>query len=186
MKHPSSRQFFAYWDAKRGHARAPDRSEIEPSAVRELLGDIFVLGYENEAGFPFRVAGTRVCALLGRDAKDSSFSALFAEESRREIEDIVTYVAEEMLAAVAGITATSEDGRTAHLELLLLPFNNRAHAPISVTGLLAPFEDDLGTLKDFKLTSWRYLHRPEKLVPRALRKLAIARGFMVYEGITGR
>src|SRR5688572_11548268 len=78
MKHPSSRQFFAYWDAKRGHARAPDRSEIEPSAVRELLGDIFVLGYESEAGFPFRVAGTRVCALLGRDAKDSSFSALFA------------------------------------------------------------------------------------------------------------
>ncbi|MBR1248872.1 PAS domain-containing protein [Bradyrhizobium sp. AUGA SZCCT0169] len=186
MKHPSSRQFFAYWDAKRGHARAPDRSEIEPSAVRELLGDIFVLGYENEAGFPFRVAGTRVCALLGRDAKDSSFSALFAEESRREIEDIVTYVAEEMLAAVAGITATSEDGRTAHLELLLLPFNNRAHAPISITGLLAPFEDDLGMLKDFRLTSWRYLHRPEKLVPRALRKLAIARGFMVYEGITGR
>jgi hypothetical protein len=186
MKHPSSRQFFAYWDAKRGHARAPDRSEIEPSAVRELLGDIFVLGYESEAGFPFRVAGTRVCALLGRDAKDSSFSALFAEESRREIEEVVTYVAEEMLAAVAGITATSEDGRTAHLELLLLPFNNRAHAPISVTGLLAPFEDDLGTLKDFKLTSWRYLHRPEKLVPRALRKLAIARGFMVYEGITGR
>ncbi|MBR1211335.1 PAS domain-containing protein [Bradyrhizobium sp. JYMT SZCCT0180] len=186
MKHPSSRQFFAYWDAKRGHARAPDRSEIEPSAVRELLGDIFVLGYETEAGFPFRVAGTRVCALLGRDAKDSSFSALFGEESRREVQDIVTYVAEEMLAAVAGITATSEDGRTAHLELLLLPFNNRAHAPISVTGLLAPFEDDLGTLKDFKLTSWRYLHRPEKLVPRALRKLAIARGFMVYEGITGR
>ena len=38
-------------------------------------------------------------------------------------------------------------------------------------------------LKDFKLTSWRYLHRPEKLVPRALRKLALARGFMVYEGV---
>jgi hypothetical protein len=27
------------------------------------------------------------------------------------------------------------------------------------------------------------LHRPQKLVPRALRKLAIARGFMVYEGL---
>src|SRR4051812_38232130 len=172
MKHPSSRQFFAYWDAKRGHARAPDRSEIEPAEVRELLGDIFVLSYDNETGFPFRVAGTRVSALLGRDVKDTSFAALFAEQSRREIEDIVTYVAEEMLAAIAGITATSEDGRIAHLELLLLPFNNRAHAPISLTGLLAPFEDDLGTLKDFKLTSWRYLHRPEKLVPRAPRKLA--------------
>jgi len=183
MKHPSSRAFFAYWDAQRGDARAPDRSEIEPGAVRELLGDIFVLSYDNEAGYPFRVAGTRLSALLGRDAKDLSFSALFAPEGRREIEDVITYVAEEMLAAVAGITATSQDGRVAHLELLLLPFNHRAHAPVSMTGLLAPFESDLGTLKDFKLTSWRYLHRPQKFVPRALRKLAIARGFMVYEGL---
>jgi hypothetical protein len=183
MKHSSSREFFAYWDAKRGDARAPDRSEIEPGAVRELLGDIFVLSYDNDAGYPFRVAGTRVSALLGRDLKDTSFSALFTADNRREIEDIITCVAEEMLAAVAGITATSEDGTTAHLELLLLPFNNRAHAPISLTGVLAPFEGDLGTIGDFKVTSWRYLHRPQKLVPRALRKLAIARGFMVYEGL---
>jgi hypothetical protein len=183
MKHPSSREFFAYWDAKRGDARAPDRSEIEPGAVRELLGDIFVLSYDNDAGYPFRVAGTRVSALLGRDLKDTSFSALFAPDSRREIEDIISYVSEEMLAAIAGITATAENGTTAHLELLLLPFNNRAHAPISLTGLLAPFETGLGTIRDFKVTSWRYLHRPQKFVPRALRKLAIARGFMVYEGL---
>lgn len=183
MKHPSSREFFAYWDAKRGDARAPDRSEIEPGAVRELLGDIFVLSYDNEAGYPFRVAGTRVSALLGRDPKDSSFAALFTPDARREIEDIISYVAEEMLAAIAGVTATAEDGTTAHLELLLLPFNNRAHAPISLTGLLAPFESDLGTIRDFKVTSWRYLHRPQKFVPRALRKLALARGLMVYEGL---
>ena len=183
MKHRSSREFFAYWDARRGDARAPDRSEIEPGAVRELLGDIFVLSYDNEAGYPFRVAGTRVSALLGRDLKNNSFSALFAAESRREIEDVISYVAEEMLAAIAGISATSADGTTAHLELLLLPFNNRAHAPISLTGSLAPFEGNPGTLRDFRLTSWRYIHPPQKLVPRALRKLAIARGFMVYEGL---
>ncbi len=185
MKHPSNREFFAYWDEKRGGARAPDRSEIEPGAVRELLGDIFVLSYDGAAGFPFRVAGTRVCALLGCDLKDRSFSALFVPDARREIEDIIAVVAEEMLAAVAGITATSEDGSPAHLELLLLPFNAGPHAPISLTGLLAPFESEHSVLKDFKLTSWRYLaHPPQKLVPRALRKLAIARGFMVYEGLS--
>ena len=183
MKHPSSRAFFAYWNAQRGDARAPERSEIEPGAVRELLGDIFVLSYDNDAGYPFRVAGTRVSALLGRDLKDVGFSALFAADARREIEDVISYVAEEMLPVIAGITATSEAGQAAHLELLLLPFNHRAHAPISLTGSLAPFEADLGTLRDFRLTSWRYLHPPERLVPRALRKLAIARGFMVYEGL---
>src|ERR1700721_1463545 len=98
------------------------RREIEPGAGRELLGDIFVLSYDAAAGYPFRVAGTRVCALLGCDLKDRSFSALFAPDGRREIEEIIAVVAEEMLAAVAGISATSEDGSPAHLELLLLPF----------------------------------------------------------------
>ena len=184
MKHPSSREFFAYWDDKRGTARAPDRSEIEPGAVRELLGDIFVLSYDGTAGHPFRVAGTRICALLGCDLKDRSFSGLFAPDARREIEDIIAVVSEEMLAAVAGITATSKDGTVAHLELLLLPFNTRAHTPISLTGLLAPFESEPSVLRDFKVTSWRYIgHPPQRFIPRALRKLAIARGFMVYEGL---
>src|SRR6202030_4795829 len=104
MKHPSNREFFAYWDEKRGGARAPARSEIEPGAVRELLGDIFVLSYDATAGHPFRVAGTRVCALAGCDLKDRSFSTLFTPDTRREVEEIVTAVAEEMLAAVDGIT----------------------------------------------------------------------------------
>jgi hypothetical protein len=184
MKHPSTREFFAYWDEKRGSARAPDRSEIEPGAVRELLGDIFVLSYDAPAGYPFRVAGTRVCALLGGDLKDRSFSTLFAPESRREIADIIAVVSEEMLAAVAGLTATAQDGSLAHLELLLLPFSARAHAPLSLTGLLAPFEREHSVLRDFKLTSYRYLgHERQKLLPRALRKLEVARGFMVYEGL---
>ena len=184
MKHPSNREFFAYWDDKRGGERAPERSAIEPGAVRELLGDIFVLSYDHDAGFPFRVAGTRVCALLGRDLKEKSFSALFAPETRREIEEIVAVVAEELLGAVAGIDATAADGSLAHLELLLLPFNNRAHTPISLTGLLAPFGGGHHLLSDFKLTSFRYLaHPPQRFVPRALKKLAIARGLMVYEGL---
>ena len=125
MKHPSTREFFAYWDEKRGSARAPERSEIEPGAVRELLADIFVLSCDAAAGYPFRVAGTRVCALLGCDLKDRSFSALFEPEGRREIEDIIAVVSEEMLAAVAGITAIAEDGSVGHL----CPAFAHAHSP---------------------------------------------------------
>jgi hypothetical protein len=184
MKHPSTQEFFAYWDEKRGDARAPDRSAIEPDAVRELLGDIFVLACDEPNRYPFRVAGTRLSALLGRDLRGQSFPELFEGEGRRNIEDIITAVTEDLLAVVAGITATSAEG-VAHLELLLLPFNHRAHVPLSLTGLLAPFESGHSSLRDFKLTSWRYLgHRPpERLVPRALRKLKLARGLMVYEGL---
>jgi hypothetical protein len=183
MKHPSNRQFFAYWDEKRGDARAPDRSNFQPDAVRELLGDTFVLACDEANHYPFRVAGTRLTALLGHDLKGQSFPGLFEAGDRRDIEGVITAVTEEMLAAVAGITATSAEG-LAHFELLLLPFNHRAHVPLSLTGLLAPFENGHSALRDFKLTSWRYLHPPiEPIVPRALRKLKLARGLMVYEGL---
>lgn len=184
MKHPSNREFFAYWDDKRGLARAPDRSDIEPGPVRELLGDIFVLSYDKKAGFPFRVAGTRICALLARDLKGESFPLLFALESRGDIEEIVGVVAEEFLVAVAGVTALAENGTKVHLELLLLPFNTRAHTPISLTGQLAPFSESRGKLGPFTLTSFRYLaHPPQAFKPRMLRKWQAARGLMVYEGL---
>src|ERR1700759_268729 len=72
MKHRLSQQFFAYWDQKRGEARAPDRSDLKPDDVRELLGDVFVLACDEADRYPFRVAGTRLCALFGRDLKDKS------------------------------------------------------------------------------------------------------------------
>jgi hypothetical protein len=184
MKHPSSREFFAYWDAKRGDAAAPDRSEIEPGAVRELLGDIFVLSCDGAAGYPFRVAGTRVCAMIGCELKGREFATLFVPGNRREILDLLGIVAEESLAIVAGLTATAADGSPTHLELLLLPFNSRAHAPISLTGLLAPLGGGYGVVSDFSIRSWRTIgHRPQRFVPRALRKLSVARGLMVYEGL---
>ena len=169
MKHPSSREFFAYWDEKRGGARAPDRSEIEPGAVRELLGDIFVLSYDAAAGYPFRVAGTRVCALLGRDLKDQSFSALFAPEGRREIEEIIAVVAEEMLAAVAGITATSQDGSRGASGIAAAAVQHPrpyADQPDRIAGAV---RKRARHARDFKLTSWRYLGHPPQTLrsPRA-------------------
>ncbi|CAN5197682.1 PAS domain-containing protein [soil metagenome] len=184
MKHPSNRQFYAYWDDKRGEALAPDRSEVEPGALRELLADIFVLSYEAAGRHAVRVAGTRICAVLGRDLKGEEFTSLFAPASRREIEDILTIVAEEHLPTVAGITATA-NGAPAHLELLLLPFRAKAHTPRSLTGLLAPLGGARsGVLGELHLTSWRTMnHPPRRFVARALRKLSVARGLMVYEGL---
>lgn len=184
MKHPASREFFAYWDEKRGLNAAPDRSELEPGPVRELLGDIFVLSYDPAAGYPFRVAGTRVCALLGQDLKGKGFTGLFEPASRIEIEDIIGAVTGDKLAAVVGITGRTSGGLPIPNELLLLPFNTRAHMPMSLTGLMVSFVDSAHALTNLTLTSWRYMgHPPQRFAPRILRKLAVARGLMVYEGL---
>lgn len=184
MKHPSSRAFFSYWDDKRGVARAPERSDIEPGPVRQLLGDSFVLSCDRSAGFPFRVAGTRVCALFGRDLKGLAITPLIGPDHRAELEDVIQVVSEELLVAVAGLTATATNGARVPLELLLLPFNLRAHTPVSMTGLMVPLAPCRSTLGLLELTSFRYLaHPPQKFRPRMLRKLHAARGLMVYEGL---
>src|SRR6266478_3214259 len=82
MKQASSRELFGYWAARRGTKSAPERGEIEPSAIRRALGDVFILEFDRQDGHPFRLAGTRVCALFGRELKNEQFLNLWDPPSR--------------------------------------------------------------------------------------------------------
>lgn len=186
MKHPTTRAFFSVWDQSRGQDRAPYRSALQPGAMRELLGDVFVLGCDSGKSYPIRVAGTRFCSLFGADQKDTSFPALFAPSARPELIQILSVVSEELQGAVVGINAADNQGGFTALEMILLPFRSRAHAPLSLTGALVPVTAAKPALRDLALTSWRYLEpAPEPLRQRALRKIALARGLIVYEGVRG-
>ena len=85
MKQASSRELFGYWAARRGKRTAPERGEIEPSAIRRALGDVFILEFDRRGGHPFRLAGTRVCALFGRELKNEPFLNLWDEETRVQV-----------------------------------------------------------------------------------------------------
>ena len=69
MKHAASRELYAYWQEKRGARPAPERTDIEPGAIRAVLADAFILALDRGAGHPIRLAGTRMCALFGREIK---------------------------------------------------------------------------------------------------------------------
>ena len=74
MRQPSTRELFGYWDRLRGSRQAPDRSEIDPGAIRTSLPDLFLLGLDAERLYPFRLAGMSVCALFGRELRDAAFT----------------------------------------------------------------------------------------------------------------
>ena len=88
MKHTSTRLIFDHWNRQRGARSAPTRSEIEPAAIRHALGDTFMLAADFIDGIRFRLAGTRVCALFGREIKGERFHALWSEASRAQIANI--------------------------------------------------------------------------------------------------
>ena len=60
-----------------GPAQRPERTDIEPGAIRAVLADAFILALDRGAGHPIRLAGTRMCALFGREIKGKSFLDLW-------------------------------------------------------------------------------------------------------------
>ena len=105
MKHQSTRAVFDYWNKKRGTRPAPARADIDPTEIRHALGDTFMLAADFVDQLRFRLAGTRVCALFGREIKGEAFAALWSETSRQSIDDLLAIVTNEATGAVAGLTA---------------------------------------------------------------------------------
>ena len=141
MKHSSSRELFAYWDNCRGPKLAPDRADIEPGAIRRVLGDSFILAFDTASGHPFRLAGTRVCALFGGELKGDGFLELWADSARDTMDSLVSAIVGQTVGAVANVSGHNVDGAELKLELLLLPLMQRGEKmPARVIGILAPME----------------------------------------------
>lgn len=187
MKNPSTRLVFDYWDALRGERSAPERGEIEPGALRHALADTFVL--ENEPiGPTFRLAGTRLCALFGRELRGRAFAALWPDvESQGEMRRLVQTVMDETAGAVAGLSAETASGASVHLELLLLPlrYRGRTHARVlgSLSPVLTPEWLGLDTLVAMRMISLRMIwpgshvqRPPEKVVETRPRLMLLPGG----------
>jgi hypothetical protein len=188
MKHKSSRDLYTYWDAQRGKRLAPERAEIEPSHIRHLLGDSFILTVDASGGHPFRLAGTRVCALFDRELKDEPFTPLWSALNRPDVDGILEILAEESVGVVAGVSAENSDNAPIELELLLLPLGARRPGQTRAIGVLAPLQipDWLGMRPLTGLVLGSRRHVGPAVETQGPRFMAAAgrnrRGFVVYDG----
>jgi hypothetical protein len=140
MKHPSNRDLFAYWNERRRERLAPQRADIEPSAIRQVLGDTFVLEGDGLARHSFRLAGTRLCALFGRELKGESFIKLWQPTGQAPMRELIAVVVEEQVGIVAQVTGAAGDDKllSINLEMLLLPLAYHVRAEARVLGAMAP------------------------------------------------
>jgi hypothetical protein len=191
MKHPSNRELFEYWNLRRGERQAPECSEIEPGAIRKILGDSFVLEMGGVNNPVFRLAGTRLCALFARELKGESFTRLWDRTGQTAMRELVSVVLDEKVGAVASVSgATSDDMlQPVKLEMLLLPLAADSRSEARVIGALAPMATPywLGAKAIGALTLGMFRHLgPTVEAPPAPRFRAAAgrlrHGLTVYEG----
>lgn len=137
MKHPASRMLFSYWDALRGERAAPERGEIEPGEIRHILADTFVLELDAQREARFRLAGTRICALFGRELRDGRFVDLWPERARHDVRRDLDIVVDETAGVLCGLVGATDTGETVDLELVVLPLRHRGRPNARALGCLS-------------------------------------------------
>lgn len=137
MKHPTSHLLHAYWEKLRGDRAAPERAEIEPGEIRHLLADSLILELDVPARSAIiRLAGTRVCALYGRELRGQPFTALWGDRAC-DAWRLAETVALDTLGVVAGLHGVNRAEEGVDLELLLLPLRHRGRPHVRALGALS-------------------------------------------------
>ena len=170
MKNKNAEELYRYWNELRGRRAAPERNDLDPSRFRHILPDVFVVDFDADLKPGFRLVGTRLCALFGRELTGNSLSSLFAASERHEVQRLVKTMSQEETAIHAGVMVTCNDGERFPADMLLLPLRHRGVRSQRLLGLLG-FSYDLPmfgpTASYVNLTSVRMLDdQTMKLEPR--------------------
>ncbi len=75
MKDAATRKLFDYWSRRRGRCWAPERSNIDPTDIRHVLGDTFMLTADFVDGIRFRLASDSVFG--GKHLDNFAFKVVF-------------------------------------------------------------------------------------------------------------
>ncbi len=140
MKQATSRELYEYWDRVRRGRPAPRRSDIEPSDIRRILADTFILEVAGRENYIIRLAGTRICSLFCREMKGGNFLDLWSVEDRNAMATLGTAVAEDAAGAVVTFTATTSGNHSLTAELLMLPLSHSGERYDRVLGAISPLE----------------------------------------------
>jgi hypothetical protein len=124
MRHKTSIEIFTYWDHIRGLHDAPLRSQVEPAAVRHVLSDLFILEATPSDRPRFRLAGTKICSIFGRELREEDFSALWAGSQPDDPVKIANGVMAHAVPALINATGYSITGRHLAFEMVLMPLRS--------------------------------------------------------------
>jgi hypothetical protein len=129
---------FSYWDTLRGERAAPERGEIEPGEIRHILADTFMLEIGEAHRAEFRLGGTRLCSLFGRELKGQPLHELWPADAQDEMRHLVDIVIDETAGLVAGIVGCTDKDATVDLEMVLLPLRHREKTHARLMGAMSP------------------------------------------------
>ena len=137
MRHEGTKTLFQYWDRLRDGRKAPRRTDIEPADIKQHLADTYITETDARGEAIFRLAGTRLCAVFGRELKGFAFASLWDLRDQRVVARMMHGSLHQGAVAVMDILGTSGNGRQVSLEMIALPLQGGADGPRALGSIVA-------------------------------------------------
>jgi hypothetical protein len=134
VKLAATMELYAYWNRLRGARSAPERNDVDPSAIRGVLADTFMLDFDEKRGFPFRIAGSRANAIFLKELRGLSFLDLWRDADRSELDSVLHCVADEAQPFLIGAEARPPGLGAVDIEAILLPLRHHGLTHSRVLG----------------------------------------------------
>ena len=138
MRQTTSTKIFTYWEQIRGNADAPMRNLIQPSAISHILPELFILENTADDNPRFRLAGTAICNLMGREIRGENFAQLWAGSQQEDPVRIAAGVMTHVIPALINATGYCISGRSMTFEMVLLPLRTSGDICDRLLGCLTP------------------------------------------------
>lgn len=136
MKSRTVLKLFEYWNGRREGMAAPARTAIEPADIRDVLRETFILHAPTSQGeLTFRLAGSALSDLFGRELRDTRFRALMPASHAPLFGRLLRNSIHDSAVVLLTLRGASKGGRTTGLELILLPLRHEDGAPRILGGL---------------------------------------------------
>jgi hypothetical protein len=137
MRHKNSIDIFNYWDQIRGQFDAPLRSQVDPAAVRHILPHLFILENTKTDTPRFRLAGTAICSLFGRELREEGFASIWGDVPAYAV-TIAKAVMTDAVPALIGTTGYTASDRHLNFELVMMPIRSSGETCDRLLGCLTP------------------------------------------------
>jgi len=141
MRHAQSRALHSYWQTLRLGSAAPQRKDIEPQDIADLLGYVFILRRIDPAHHVFRLAGTQLCELYQREFRDQNFLSLWRGHDATHIQAVLESALAGASPASVVARASSMDMNQLPVEISFFPLRGPEGLVDRILGLYQPLDD---------------------------------------------
>lgn len=137
MHNPIILDLLKYWEKLRAGRIAPLRSEIDPREIETSLDHTFILEQVREDDVRFRLAGSKICELLGMEVRGMPPRSLIRIEDRTEFDETLKSLLRDPQVIELNVACANGQYQDSSGTMLLLPMKNEVNEITRVLGAVA-------------------------------------------------